>query len=360
MEQGLFLINSVWPVFGKAVHQVFNGYNSVIVVDLLVYLFLCVIPSLCILFLGYFALSKWAISKSPQQGASGNAVVESGSAVGNPPVPNELEQPTPRIQIERTLLPRPVASPQPKRKLDKKLRQQAKADYDTARGTAHLRLLQPAQETLQQRLSLTEKTLTARKQALANVANQWDTELRRVVVDQLVEAELLGVSGIGSRLATAIIQQVYHGNLNDLRFAQQVEGIGPQKQTAINTWLSNVEQRLPALLAASTPAQKEINARYEAERERLTREIALTEVARHEQSELLAQVNNEIAGLSAVSTRDFEFLLANPNADAEKVNGYLLGAFAPWEAMPDWFNQALEASQPMGHNTDVTIKILDR
>lgn len=112
---------------------------------------------------------------------------------------------------------------------------------------------------------------------------------------------------------------------------------------------------MPELLVADFPRKKEITQRYQAERERLNGEIATAEASHKQQAGLLVHVNDEIGRLSAVSARDFEAAMADQTAYTDKVNLYLLGSFAPWELMPDWFAQALVASgQSSAHLKEVT------
>lgn len=62
---------------------------------------------------------------------------------------------------DATVAPTPsvMSSPRPKSLITRDMRKQAQADYDTARGTAHLRLLRAAQAVLQPQLAQTERSL---------------------------------------------------------------------------------------------------------------------------------------------------------------------------------------------------------
>jgi hypothetical protein len=306
------------------------------------------------MYLGYFAIAKWAKTDSYRQVLDDHvAVVHNPSraeqVVINSTLPLVAEAPvTPPNETTRPLPNPPAAgkTPAPNAGRIKDRRKQAQIDYDMARGTVHLQLLRPAQVELARQLDQTEAVLRNLKQTLANSDQRHDTELRQALVRHLVETELHTLPGIGPRLAGVIKEQAFHGELNDLRDASRVEGIGPQKQAAIDNWLATTQSRLPSLLAADFPHKQGITSRFQAERDQLARDIVTAEATRRQQAGLLDLVNKEITRLSSVSVRDFESMLTTPTAaGTQKVNRYLLGAFPPWEPMPDWFAQALEGSR---------------
>ena len=312
--------------------------------DVIYFLCFCLLPVLGFLFLVFFAISKLA-----KAGDNRSVNIEQPSATAVP-VSEDRFASIDIDQLSPTVAPTapssPVIVPRSKVRLTKDMRRQAQADYDTARGTAHLRLLQTAQKTLQTQVYQNERHINEHNTTLKDALARRDTELRRALVHHLVEDEFHTIPGIGPRLASAVKSQVFRGELSDLRNASLVDGIGPQKQAAINDWLMKAERRLPGLLAADSPAKQEITRRYQAQKERLTSEIAAAEARNRQLADILKPVDKEIGRLSAVSVRDFESMLADPTTGADKVNRYLLGSFAPWEPMPDWFARALEEAPP--------------
>lgn len=308
-------------------------------------------PLCCIFPLGVFLiLSVLYILKGPDPASDPSPLtIDAEEPPGTPAIISPLSQPVldqPLLNLDVDAFTTHAYSPNPgsKVRLTKEMRKQAKVDYNTARGTIHLQLLRTAQTTLKSRVEEIERQLLSHKLALASSDQRRDDELLQTLVRHLVETELATLPGIGPRLASAVKKQVFRGNLSDLRNASLVDGIGPRKQITINDWLTNAERRLPGLLAAGFPRKQEINGRYEAERKRLTREIAADEASLRQQADILVLVNEEIARLSVVSVREFELVLADPATGADKVNRHLLGSFAPWEPMPEWFAQALEVS----------------
>jgi hypothetical protein len=135
---------------------------------------------------------------------------------------------------------------------------------------------------------------------------------------------------------------VFNDNLSDLSRAQLVDGIGPQKQSAIDLWRRNLVNRLPALLAGDFPGKNDILRRYAQEISHLEADITKNEAVLDESRAILAHVNKEIGWLSTVRSRDFERTMTIQHANSDTLNHYLLGSFPPWEPMPDWFALALE------------------
>lgn len=230
------------------------------------------------------------------------------------------------------------------RKLEglRELRERARADFETARGTIHLRLLTTIQNTLQQQIQDAESRLSEQQKALVALDRQQHEELYRTITRQLVLDELHTLPGIGPRLANSILEQVFKGELSDLGKAYLVEGIGPQKQSTIDRWRMEQAKRLPTLLEGGFSGKNSILRRYNQEKSHLNDEIRKVEKVLHDWRTNLSRVNEEVAKLSKVTLQDFEQALAAPDTVSDAINSYQLGTFPPWEPMPDWFVQALE------------------
>jgi hypothetical protein len=56
---------------------------------------------------------------------------------------------------------------------------------------------------------------------------------------------------------------------------------------------------------------------------------------------LRARVKTEIRDLSGVTEDDFFLAYTDFAAHEKKIQKFLLGAFPPWEKVPDWFQDAL-------------------
>nr|MBP8950573.1 hypothetical protein [Promineifilum sp.] len=137
----------------------------------------------------------------------------------------------------------------------------------------------------------------------------------------------------------------FHGELDDLRYAYTVDGVGPRKQAIIDEWRDSQQRRLPTLLADDFPDREAIMSHYEVSIERLEAELAAAEMAQAERRALLQRVEAEGQRLRVVTVADFERLLLAPDSYPEALHRFQLGLFPPWEPPPDWFVAALEAAQ---------------
>lgn len=189
---------------------------------------------------------------------------------------------------------------------EKRLRQRAQADFVAARGTAHLRLLDAAYKRLLKQSEAADERIKQKQEELNRVRREGRTALRQAVVRQLVEAELADLPGIGPRLAPAILSGVFRGELDDLRHAYTLEGIGAQRQAALNAWVDAQRPRLPELIAGEFPGKIAILQQYEPAIEQQAAELAAEEDEQLERWSLLEQIEAERKRLNQVNAAGFD------------------------------------------------------
>lgn len=235
----------------------------------------------------------------------------------------------------------------PKIKIPKALREQARADYEAARGTTHRRLLVDAEPRLQREARAAQKRVEALLKERAALEVARDAELERALIEPIVEAELPGLPGIGPRLAGAILAKSFTGRLSDLRqAASRVDGIGPQKQATIDAWVDQQQDRLSLLLNQPFPGKSEIEAHYQPRLNDLSRTLTQAQEAAQNRVAVLQRVYQALAWLIPVGLTDFEWVMAGDGKRQPQVTRFLLGIFPPCEPPPDWFVAALEPAQP--------------
>lgn len=227
-------------------------------------------------------------------------------------------------------------------------RRQAKADYEQARGTAHKLLLQDAKKILIQSKKKIEDKLKESKtrQSLLNAKRQ--STLLQALETHLARTRLQEVPGIGEQRQSAILQIAFKGSLSDLKYAGQVPGIGEQTQRAINQWVDAIKRQIPQLLQEDFPGKHKIELKHQQQMQEMTK--AISEYSRKKQrfEMYLRRIDIELAWLESVKIKDFKQALKT-NQSTEKLDRYIQGVFAEWEAVPDWFGalMQLNASVPL-------------
>lgn len=283
----------------------------------------------------------------PRHSATGQQMPWSMAPVAPAEVEIELfPEESARVQQFRTQMQAAAGSggnpSRPDIKISKEFRERARRDYEDARGTLHRRMLLDAEPYLQTEARAAQKRKIALKDETHRLESEREAELHRAVVRPIVERELATLPGIGPRRAEAIIEQVFTGHLDSLRLAFRVEGIGLQKQAAINAWIEDQARRLPELINGAFPEKAGIVAYYgQALREKKA-ELDRAQALESSRREALQKVYEELGWLMDVRLYDFEMAYAEGIVSGEKVARYLLGVFPPWEPMPDWFGRALE------------------
>jgi len=228
----------------------------------------------------------------------------------------------------------------PKKRRQRLLREKARMDYLSARGTAHLKMLLQAQGRLKSRVQSTIKALDESQAALNKLLQEQLNDLCKLLETQIVREHIHEIPGIGQKLGVQIVSRVFRSRFSDLRYAKSnIQGIGEARQIQINNWIHSWESRMPELLKQDFPSKQLVIANF-ADRIRQTS----TEVRKLEKQKENVQANYDkcielIRQLRKVTVRDFEGVLSGKTQSDPKIQFYLTGVFPEWEPMPEWFKE---------------------
>ncbi|MBN1315755.1 MAG: hypothetical protein JXA42_09815 [Anaerolineales bacterium] len=217
------------------------------------------------------------------------------------------------------------------------IRKQAKLDYENARGTAHLEMLKDAQRRIEKETKQQRKYLTAERNKLSKIVQERNTKLRRILERHIAYTYLDQVHGVGPVLKDRILKAVFRNSIKDLRRASIVQGVGEEKQWAINNWIRTYEVRIPTLLEGPFPGKESIVKQYtqsignaRTAIESIQKRIAELEITRD-------QISGAIEPLQEIKVKDFIRALQQPSSKSEEIDYFFRGVFAEWEPIPDWF-----------------------
>jgi len=227
------------------------------------------------------------------------------------------------------------------------LHRQARLDHERARGSVHLQMLRQAQARLEADWLANQTELKQLEQDRAVVQAQCDEDLISALSRHLVMTRLDEVRGIGSKTKADIIRDVFDGHLEDLRSAGWITGISEARQRAINEWILTYRRQFPQLLQEEFPSKRQILNHYRPRLEDLDGPIGQLRARRDELVALREAVSDALSQLWRVTVQDFVAALRDPSnaAAVNAVQGYLNGAYAEWEPMPEWFRRACQRQE---------------
>jgi hypothetical protein len=206
-------------------------------------------------------------------------------------------------------------------------------------------MLVAARKQLRVQLATASQARREAQQAYKELVRARNGELQSTLVKHLVYTQLDTVPGIGSTLKSRILRWVFQGELTDLYQAYRLDRIGPQCQQAINRWVQRVELQLPELLQEDFPGKADILATYQDRLDTRRRQADAAEQRAAELEELERRVEAALVDLETVTWHDFHEALVAVDGPTEKVRRHILGVFAAWEPMPEWFRQALSIEE---------------
>jgi hypothetical protein len=223
-----------------------------------------------------------------------------------------------------------------------RIKEKANADFERCRGTHHARELRAAidkHELALGRLMQEKRRIVAELDALAQSEAQ---EMERVVTLQLLNGSFLEVPGIGPRLKERIVHACFNGSLESLLRSQHVHGIGAEKAYAIRTWVQNMQRRLPQLVKGDFSGKDEIRAKYEVRKKELTASHGRVEKAIAPRERVIKLAYSALEPLESITSSTFRQALNGDRRAAEKIATHNVGAFAEWEAIPQWFSDVMK------------------
>lgn len=222
-----------------------------------------------------------------------------------------------------------------------RLRQQAKIDYQQARGTAHKILLQQARGNLFQQKTTYEHAIQTARKETAGLQAARNQKLKEALVTYLVHERLTDIPGIGEVRKKDILQYVYKGQLTDLRMAHRLPGIGEQTQAAINQWIAYNQRNFSKLLQESFPGKQQVDSWYQQELRAKEQKIATAQERIIPVEKQLDVIRARLERLERITEKNFYAALQYPGTASPQLDEYIQGVFAEWEQVPDWFEDVL-------------------
>lgn len=219
------------------------------------------------------------------------------------------------------------------------MRKQAKAEYVSARGFHHLKLLKSAvkQRSIQIAQLQNEKANWEKK--LKSTQVEFQNDLSQALVKYIAKNKLSEVPGIGSVLSDRIYYQVYQGKLSDFRNASNVNGVGQEKQWAIDRWVTKYENALPSLIQKDFPGKRKIEEEYHARIQGIDGQISSNKIVLNNLLVLRDKANKELAWLEKVKPSDFVPGEQTKSSAIERISQFSAGVFPEWEDLPVWFSE---------------------
>ena len=138
---------------------------------------------------------------------------------------------------------------------------------------------------------------------------------------------------------------VFSGDIQDLRRANRVYGIGPARYAQIVDWVQRMEPEMSRLLQFNFPGKQSIEQEFSRATQKTNREIAYHKA---EIASLQAQIDQLMQERQSLTVKKKAFVTAilQPEQSEQApgdLDSYLSGAFSPWESIPDWFKEASKA-----------------
>jgi hypothetical protein len=241
-----------------------------------------------------------------------------------------------------------VYSADPNRRKRKLIHNQARQEYQNARGTLHLKMLIPARNNLKKRASQIDQKISSERKEIDRIGIKRDDALRLALEKHIIETHF-HVPGIGESLKLTIINHVFKGRLTDLYHAQHmVHGIGESRQYSINVWVNRFLETIEERMKEDFPGKQEIVKHHKTALQARKAKVIALENEKSQVVHLIAKANEEIDRLSKIKVEHFEAALVQPGAPSKQIDEYLIGSFAEWDVVPQWFQGILEVG-----NSDV-------
>jgi len=217
----------------------------------------------------------------------------------------------------------------------------AALEYEQARGKQHLALLESAQQNLSIKIRDLREKIKQLEEKRLQIENSTHDELKKELERYIVSTKIFEVSGIGQTLGKSIIRHIYKSSITDLRYASRLQGIGENKQYAINTWIRKYEREIPKLMKQDFPGKKQLLLVSAKKIFVLNEEICKLSFRRKYLEEKLTTINPWIDKLRKISKKDFINARLNNQNNLDEIDLFTNGVFGEWEPMPEWFKDVL-------------------
>jgi hypothetical protein len=231
-----------------------------------------------------------------------------------------------------------------RRKFRQRLKKIAAEDYRSARGAAHLNLLNNASEALAAQIKALGAQRDSANGDIRRLGEEEQGRLERAVTDYIVYNHL-NIPGIGIVKREQLLS-IYKGRLSDFYKAQaQLSGFGPSTQAAIDRWIEKSKLLKQDLLRTSFPGGNEIRQTYAEKIKKIIERCDHIRIEINRKSAKKAHADEVIQWLRFVTVNDFLAALLEPNNPHEEVDAFLQGVFPAWGPVPDWFKDILDEAK---------------
>jgi hypothetical protein len=227
------------------------------------------------------------------------------------------------------------------RKQEAALKKIARQEFELARGTAHVKLLQDARKRIESKTKLDQKELVSLDDELRKADIQFNTRLKDSLDRYLIDTHLCEIPGIGPKLQQMIAARVFKGKLSDLRHASNFPGIGYTKQYEINFWVDKYERITPELFRGDFPGKSRITLEFTQKKDEIQGNSKNVKSQIGVLEKQINVIDEKLKELNSVTENDFIEARLNPDLWKPKIDSYLCGVFGEWETAPDWFKEII-------------------
>ena len=221
------------------------------------------------------------------------------------------------------------------------LHRKAKRDFQQARGTLHVKLLDTGLRSIQNGLENHWCEYSLAEQALIQIETDLEQEHTTTLSRHLIRTHLPEAEGVGEKLTDLIMARCFDGTLDSLHGAYVIDGVGERKQESIDHWLIPLKTGFPELLERDFPGKNAIQERYDLYFETVHDWIHREELIIHSLMRMDTHVRIELHGLSQMTRSKFIRTYVTPGHNEPLMEKYLQGVHHAWDPPPDWFEDLI-------------------
>ncbi len=221
------------------------------------------------------------------------------------------------------------------------LKQIAKSEFEQARGTYHLHMLNEARKRYELIIKDIDRDILQKNDQKLKTEIEEKEQLRQCLEKYLITTRITEIPGIGQELGRGILNQIYRGNLTDLYQSFALSGIGDQKQSNINIWVNKYLNQIFTFLQNDFPGKNEIINQSKEKIVFILDEIEQKHTDKSVAEKKLIIINQWIGKLEKITLDDFIAARVENKGNFSEIENYINGVFAEWESIPDWFKEVM-------------------
>lgn len=230
-------------------------------------------------------------------------------------------------------------------KRNRAIKKQARHDYESARGTAHLAILCKVRAQISQKIKLTERGITYNQEKIYALKRERANALVLALDKYIAYNRLTEVPGIGTKLRDTLLRRVFESRLSDLHHSFVVPGIGDARQLDISIWIQKYEQRKTNMLTQDFPGKNSVLREYDPKIKALYDNQEKFKSNKKIFEERYEEAITHINQLEQVTVTDFLDAIQSPGSDTTALDEYIVGLFPEWEPVPGWFKALMAESE---------------